>query len=343
MIEVGYHRVANAKLIRREDKLIRPSIIFLQQTVGAHSCLCGLGHTGAHQADMMSGSLRGVHQVAAFLTDKHLLGVHLVLRQVFHLNVMEVAQCAMERQESKVDTLNFHTLQHLTAEMESRCGCRHSTLILGKETLEIVHILRSGRATIYNVMRQRGLTQGKEFTFELIVGTVIEETERTAAARRIVDDFCHHRSAVVEEQFVTDTDLTGRLHKHIPQAHLLIEFTQQEHLYLGIGLFLRTIETSRKHLRIIEHERIALVEMIQHVAEVKIHGIPLFVFQRFSVFIGLKHVYLLRLTVQNHQFAFVPMERRIQCNLLLGQFEFKLRQFHIFIILCFKFQVPGFR
>ena len=53
----------------------------------------------------MPGSFRGVHQVAAFLTDKHLLGVHFVLRQVFHLNVMEVAQCAMERQEGFHDMM----------------------------------------------------------------------------------------------------------------------------------------------------------------------------------------------------------------------------------------------
>ena len=173
-------------------------------------------------------------------------------------------------------------------------------------------------------MWQRSLTQGKEFAFELLMGTVIEETESATAARCIVNDLCHHRTTVVEKQLITDTDLARRLHQHVPKAHLLIELTEQEHLYLGIGLLFRTIETGREHFRIIENERITLIEMVQHIAEVKEHGIPFIVFQWFSILIGLEHIDLLRLTMQNHQFTFIPMNRRIQCNLLFGQFEFKL-------------------
>ena len=68
---------------------------------------------------MTACSLCRVNQITALLGDKHLLGVHLVLCQVFHLNIMEVTQGAMEGQIGEVDTFDFHSFQHLPAEMKS--------------------------------------------------------------------------------------------------------------------------------------------------------------------------------------------------------------------------------
>ena len=167
--------------------------------------------------------------------------------------------------------------------------------------------------------------------------TVVEKPERTPAARCIVDNLSHHSTAVVEEQLVAYAYLARRLHQNVPQPHLLVELAQQEHLYLGICLLLRTVQARRENLCIIEDESVVLVEIVEHVAEVEI--LP---FYRLSVRILPEHVDGLRLAMDNHQPAFVTSchtERlclsfrvcklahgtvRIKCDLFFRQFEFKL-------------------
>ena len=54
-----------------------------------------------------------VDKGASLGTDVHLLRVHLVLGKVFHLDVVEVAQSAVQCDVCKVDALNLHTLHQL--------------------------------------------------------------------------------------------------------------------------------------------------------------------------------------------------------------------------------------
>lgn len=89
-------------------------------------------------------------------------------------------------------------------------------------------------------------------------------------ARRVVVDLCYREAVVIEEQFVTDTDLTGGLHEDIPQMGLLIELTEHEDLDLSIRLLLRAIEACGEHLRVVEHERVALTEVVEDITEVKV-------------------------------------------------------------------------
>ena len=154
---------------------------------------------------------------------------------------------------------------------------------------------------------------------------VVEETERTATACGIVNHLSHHRAVIFEEEFVADADLTGRLHQHVPQAQLFIEFAQQEHLDLGISLLLRTIETSREHLGVIEYKGVVLVEIVQDVTEVEIDGIAFLVFQVLAVLIFLGHLDTPALTVNNHQSALIAMISGFEGDQFLWQFEFKLR------------------
>ena len=61
----------------------------------------------------MAGKLGLVNQIACLLADHHLLRIHLVLGKVLHLNIVEVAQTAMQGDISLVDTVDFHTLHQL--------------------------------------------------------------------------------------------------------------------------------------------------------------------------------------------------------------------------------------
>ena len=123
----------------------------------------------------------------------------------------------------------------------------------------------------------------------------------------------------------------------MPQAHLPVQLPEQEHLYLGIGLLLRAIESGGEHLGVVEHKDIALVEIVDDVAE-------LYVFSLNGIAVGivLEEVYLSRLPVQHHQSGLVTayyavvfrlpgivleltvVSMRIERNLLVGQFEFEL-------------------
>ena len=189
--------------------------------------------------------------------------------------------------------------------MESCRGSRDSPFVTGKDTLETLHVLWFGR-TLHYMFGQRSLAKRIQGGLELVVRPVVQETERTPARRRIVDDFCHHGIIFTEVQLVTYTDLTGRVDQHIPQAQVLIQLPQQEHFDTCTRLFLVAIKAGWEHLSIIEDKHILVVEIVKDVFKVlAMLDIPAFL-------------------VQHHQTGFVTMARRILGNLFFRQFEFEL-------------------
>ena len=159
MIEIGNHRVGQSIIIRREDKLICPSIKLLQSAVGSYCCFCCSGSTYSYNTHAMPLILCLVNQFTSLLAYFHLLGVHLVLRQVFHLNRVEATKSTMKSDISKVYTSDFHHLHHLATEMKTSGRSSDSTLVLGIDSLEIVHVIGSGRAAVNDISWQRCLTK----------------------------------------------------------------------------------------------------------------------------------------------------------------------------------------
>ena len=230
----------------------------------------------------------------------------------------------MDGDIGKLDALDLHALEHLAREVEPRGRCCHGTLVLGVDTLEVGHVFFSCRPFVYDVVGQGSFSQGEELALELVVRAVVEEAQGASAARCVVNHFGHHRSAVVEEELVADANLACWFDKHVPQAHFLVQLAQQEYLYLGVGLLLCAVEACGEHLCVVEDERIALVEVVENVAEVKILLVALVVGERFAVLVGFEQVDGLRLLVKHHQAAFVTMEGRVQGDELFRQFEFEL-------------------
>ena len=256
---------------------------------------------------MMAFLLCRVHDRASLGTYRHLLGVHLVLRQVLDLYAMEVAEATMKCDESRLDAFYLHTLEQFATEMQSCRRCCYGTFVLCEYGLEVLHVLACGTrglrfpvSVINDIAWQRCLAQRIKLLFELVVRTVIKEAQRAAAACSVVDDLGNHRSTFVEEQLVAYSDFAGRLHKHVPKAHLLIKLTQEEHLNLCVGLLLRTVKARREYLCVVEYERVTLVKIVEHVTEINkiaFHGIAVSVF--------LIHIDGLRLLVQHHETALV--------------------------------------
>ena len=280
----------------------------------------------------MSLLLGLVHLPAALVADDNLLGTHFVLCQVFHLDGVEAAQTAMDGEIGEVEAANLHHLHQFTAEVQTCGGSRHSTLMAGEDGLEVLHVIRLGGTVINDVAGQRCRTEAEQLALELLMVAVVEEAQGAASAGRVVDDLGHHRAFVLEEQLVANANLAGRLHQHVPKAQLLVQLTQQEHLNLGIRLLLGTIETSREHLRVVEYESVALVEIVHQVAErQELVGVV-------AVSVLPEHLNALALAVYDHQsrlvaaidslhravFVLERAVRRVKGYLLFRQSEFEL-------------------
>ena len=115
-------------------------------------------HCGTHSTYAMPAVLCRIDDATGIRLHKHLLAVHLVLGQIFHVDITEITQPAVHRDVSKIHALDFKPLHQLPREMKSgRRGC-HRSLVTGKNTLKTFHILGFGR-TLHNMFGQRSLAE----------------------------------------------------------------------------------------------------------------------------------------------------------------------------------------
>ena len=189
-----------------------------------------------------------------------------MLRQVLHVNVTEVTQTSVQSDICEVHTFNFQTFHQLTAEVQTSSRSSHRTLVLCKNRLEAFSIFRF-YGTVDNRMGEWSFTQRIQCLFELVMRSVIKKTERTSARSGVINHFSHHRIVRTEIQFVTDTDLTCRIDQYVPQTKFFIQLTQQEYFDTSTCLFLVTIQTGRKYLRIVEYKHIFIIKVVQHIFE----------------------------------------------------------------------------
>ena len=220
-----------------------------------------------------------------------------MFRKVFYIDITEVAQTGMQRNISKINTLNFHTLHQLTAKVQAGGRSSNRSFVLSKNRLE-THSIFFFHRTVDNRMRQGRFTQCIKSFFKLVMRAVIKETQGTATRSGIIDHLSHHRIVITEIELIADTDLTGRVYQHIPQTELFIQLAQQKNFDTCTGLFLITVQACRKHLRVIEDKHILIIKIIQDI---------------------LKHLvfYLPRLTMEHHQTRLISVLRRMQSNFVL--------------------------
>ena len=147
-------------------------------------------------------------------------------------------------------------------------SCRRScyrTFIFSKNGLETFCIFFFYRTT--DETGQRSLTQSIKSFLELIVRTVIKESQSTSARSGIINNFGHHRVVITKIQLITNTDLTCRIYQYIPQAKLLIQFTQQKNLDTCTGFLFISIQTRREDFRIIKDKHIFIIKILQDILE----------------------------------------------------------------------------
>ena len=221
-----------------------------------------------------------------------------MLRQVFYVDITEVAQTGMQGDISEINTFDFQTLHQLTAKVQAGCRSSYRTFVLGEDGLETFRIFRLYR-TVDDGMGQGSLTQSIEGFLELIVRSVIKETERTAAGSGVVYYFRYHRVVGTEIQLVADTDFTGRIYQHIPQTEFFVQLTQQEYFDTSSRLLLITIQTCREYLRIVEYKYVFIIKVVQNILEHLVFNLS-------------------STTVQHHQARLISILRRMQSDFILG-------------------------
>lgn len=137
----------------------------------------------------------------------------------------------------------------------------------------------------------------------------IELTEvKTSEDVRIffkIDDLRHDGVVFAEVELVANADFPCRLYQHIPEAKLLVELAQEEHLDVRPRLLLIAEEACGKHLRVVEDEHIVFVEVVQEVDEVAV-------------------LYLAAVAVKHEQAAVVAVRSGIFCNMVFGKVELEL-------------------
>ena len=141
----------------------------------------------AHTAAFVLGAVYGLHQLFVGL---HLLGVHTVLGEVFHVDFAECAKAAVHRHKCLFHALYLQACEQAARKMQTCRRRYHGTLALGKDTLVVFGVARLGFAL--DVRRQGRCAQGKQCLFKFIVRPVVEETQGTSARSGVVDNLGHH-------------------------------------------------------------------------------------------------------------------------------------------------------
>ena len=139
---------------------------------------------------MMATLLHLIDTFGKSLGNNHHFTVHLMFREVFDVNLAEVAGIAMNGQEVEIHTLNLHSLHQLTTEMQ---GCRRSyyasliackncliSLTVGKRMVFIDWHINHVAAILDN-RRDWSLAIAIKHLDEFVVSAVEKETEGSSS------------------------------------------------------------------------------------------------------------------------------------------------------------------
>ena len=182
----------------------------------------------------------------------------------------------------------------------SRLKCRPAA---GAETAPL-RVLRGDLGL--HPLGNRRLAEGEQGFLEVLVRSVIQETQGAAAGGGIVDDLGHEGLVVAEIQLVADADLAGRVHDHVPQALFAVELAEQEDDDVGPRLLLLAVQARGKDFGVVEDEGVALAEIVHDVLEK-----PVFDFSG--------------ILVEDHHAGFVPPADRLLGDAVLRQLKCELR------------------
>ena len=302
-MKVRYERVGDAEVVGREDELVGPHICRPYLAGGGDVRLQGPEHRDSYGANLVAGAFGAVDLLCRLLRDDHPFAVHTVLREVLHVHTAEVPDAHMNCYESFIDIVQYHPVEQLPAEMQAGGGGRYGALVGREYGLELLCVQLIG--VLFHPLGDRGLSEGEQRLFELLVGSVIKEAQGPASRGGVVDHLGHHTVVVSEVELVAYPDFAGGVHNHVPEPLLLVQLPEQEYLDACSCLFLVSVKSCRKYLCVIQNEGVSFAEILDDVLEESVLN-------------------LAGILVENHELTLIAPSRRLLCNLFRRQVELKL-------------------
>ena len=252
----------------------------------------------------MTGLLGGVDYLGRLLRDDHPLSVHAVLGKVLHVYLAELSDTHVYGDERLVYILEYHPVEQFAAEMRACGGHAHRSLVLCEDCLEIL-LVSLGHLVLHE-QGHRGLSQAEQGLLELVIWTVIKETQGPSAGGGVVDDFGHQAVVLAKVELVAYADLAGGIDYHVPEPLLLVQFPEHEYHDVRAGLFLLAVETGGEHFGVVEDKGVSLSEIINDILEDAV-------------------LYFSGFPVEYHQFAFVTPSCGLCGYAVLWKAELELR------------------
>ena len=250
------------ELLWRKQKLIRPTLTRIQCTTRTYTTLQSTHHTTTHRYNTLLIGNGIVYRITSRLFDAIIFAIHLVLGQIFNLNLPKRTQTQMQSDLGKLNSLDIHSHLQLTCDVQLSRWRRNSSNMLSEQTLipSLILFLYTAGDILWN----GSFTQFLNHFSKFIVRTVKQKANGPSATCCIINYF-RHQIIVPEIQFITDTNLTRWIYQNIPQTQLMIQFTKQKHLNLCASLFFLTVHARCKHLCIVHHKHIVLVEYFKNI------------------------------------------------------------------------------
>ena len=189
-MEVGNQVGGHSEIIRRENEAVGPPVVCLHMAAHAFGCYNGTEHRCSHSHNSVILVAGMIHSLDKFWRGNHLFRIHAMFGKVFHINLAESSQPAVDSHECFLHAVDLQTRKQSPGEVQTGSRSNDSAFLIGEYTLLVFGIACLGLTS--DIGRQRCHTKSIEVSLEFIVRPVVKETERAAARSRIVNHFRYH-------------------------------------------------------------------------------------------------------------------------------------------------------
>ena len=95
-MKIGNESIRHAEIIRGKDKLVRPPVERVQVLVRRDRTLDRPHACGTDRANLFLFVDRPIDHIACLLRNDHLLGIHLVFREILDIDFTKITQARMK-------------------------------------------------------------------------------------------------------------------------------------------------------------------------------------------------------------------------------------------------------
>ena len=258
-MEVGQEAVYNLVAVTGVEERVGHTLLRFQEPVGIGNGFDDAGAGSAHRYNAAAFALSLVNDVSIFSSELVMFTVHLVLRKVFHRNVLECTRAHMQRDFGNVHALRLQGIEHFFAKVQARRRGGHGARILCKNRL--VSLLVIFVIGAVNVGRQRYMA------FAVHDGFQFHGRYRKAEhAGTVFLDFFDNSLDAGNFKFATDLESLARTHLRLVAGRTVFSRNQslhQERFHFATvhGV---AVQAGRNHLGVVYHQAVARLKKVDN-------------------------------------------------------------------------------